>query len=316
MINIGLIGYGYWGKIYVKTLLNIKTVKLCWVCNKKTDITKQELPARVRFTKNYHDILADDTIDAVIISTPPKTHYAITKAALEAGKDVLVEKPLTDNAKDAKQLLNLAHKNAKILMVGHIFLYNPAIIELKQQIDNHELGDPYYFSSRRTSMGPVYTDVNVLWSLAPHDISIINYLNYGEMPKVITANGACYLNQGVEDVVDLVMEYKNNVKAFVHLSCLEPKRARETLVVAEKKNAIFEDTAENKLIISSSNNPQQKFIPKLNRISPLENQCLHFFYCIKTRKSPLTDGYHGYQIIKILEYAQQSLETGKPVLIS
>ncbi len=316
MINIGLIGHGYWGKIYVKTLLNLKSLNLCWIYNKHTDIPASELPQGVKFTKNYDDILADKNVHAVIIATPPSTHYKLTALALKANKDVLVEKPFTYHSEEAKNLFVLAKKTQKILMIGHIFLYNPAIIALKKYIIHHELGTLHYFYSRRTSIGPVYTDMNALWSLAPHDISIINYLNHGEMPAAIHANGASYINPGIEEVVDLVLEYPNQVKAFIHLSCLEPKRARETIVVGDKKNAIFEDTATDKLIISEPHHPQQAFIPPFNPISPLENQCLHFLECIKTRQAPLTDGWHGYQNVKILESAQQALDTGKKVSIA
>ncbi len=315
MINVGLIGCGYWGKNYVTTIEKMEELNISWIYNKHNEIPAQKLPVNVRFTKNYKDILADRNVQGVIISTPPGTHYQIAKDALEWGKDILVEKPFTYSSEEALRLLELAEKKGRIVMAGHIFLYNPAVVKLKRLIDRGELGKLYYFYSRRTGIGPFRTDINAMWNLAPHDISIINYLYNVEVPKAVSASGACFLTSGIEDVVDLVLEYENNVKAFIHVSWLEPKKARETIVVGDKKKAVFEDTSARKLALFDSDDLQSFFCPELEAISPLESQCLHFLECMTTGRQPLTDGFEGYKNVKLLESAQKSLKTGKKVAI-
>ena len=315
MINIGIIGCGYWGENYLNTIENIEKLSLCWIYNKHNEIPDHKLPAKVRFTKNYQDILDDRKIDAVIISTPPGTHYRIAKDALEAGKDVLLEKPFTTDSEEALSLLKLAALKKRILMVGHVFLYNPAIRELKKIVENKELGRLHYFYCRRTGLGPVRMDINAMWNLAPHDISIVNYLLDGQLPRTVIANGVSFLSPGVEDVVDLVLEYENNLKAFIHVGWSEPQKSRETIVVGDKKKAVIEDTARNPLAIFDSDELSQVSHPRLEKTMPLENQCLHFLECIETGKQPLTNAYTGYTNVKILECAQESLKTGETVEI-
>jgi len=313
MTKIGLIGGGYWGKNYVRTIEKIKGLELSWIYNKHNE-PSYAIPKDSKFTKNYQDILEDNETKAVIISTPERTHYKIAKEALEAGKDVLVEKSMTCSSKDALELIEISKKNSRILMVGHIFLYNPGIIELKKRIQNEELGDLFYFYSRRSAMGPVKQDINVLWYLAPHDISVINYLT-GKLPRTVSAKGACFLNRGIEDVVDFVLNYENNVRGFVHVSWTEPKKIRETSVIGSKKMAVFDDMTKDKLKVFDSSNPENFYSPKLENISPLEKQCIQFLESIRTGKQPLTNGQNGYEVVRILECAQKSLETGREIRI-
>lgn len=314
MVNVALIGCGYWGKNYVKTINEIEGMNIKWIYNKQKDILKKNIPKGTKFTKDYKKILSDNKTDAVIIATPPKTHYKIVKQALEAGKDVLVEKPMTYKSEDAIKLADLADKESNILMVGHTFLYNPAIVELKKKIDRKELGKVLYFNSRRTSRGPIRQDIGVMWDQAIHDISIINYIG-GIIPKIVSVKGKCFLTKNIEDVVSLTLEYNNGIKGFVYASWFEPKKIRETTVIGDKKVAIFDDTLEEKLKIFGRDNIKEVNSPKLEDISPLENQCLHFLKSIKTRERPLTTGYNGYEIVKILECAQKSLETNREMKI-
>ena len=313
-MKIGLIGGGHWGKNYVRTIEKIKGLELGWIYNKHNE-PGYAIPKGSKFTKNYRDILEDNETRAVVISTPEKTHYQIAKEALEAGKDVLVEKSMTCSSKDALELIEIAKKNSRILMVGHIFLYNPGIIELKKRIQDGELGDLFYFYSKRTGIIQNKPDINVLWYLAPHDISIINYLT-NKLPKSVAARGACFLNKGVEDVVDLVLNYENNVHGFVHVSWIEPKKIRETSVIGSKKMAVFDDMTNDKLKIFDSSNPEDFYSPKLDSTSPLEKQCIQFLASIKTRKQPLTNGQNGYEVVRILECAQKSLETSREIRIN
>lgn len=313
-MRLGLVGLGYWGRNYLKTLEKINDAQWGWVCspNKKNP---EDLPKDCRFTNDYDSLLEDYETKGIVVSTPPSTHYELVKSALQAGKDVLVEKPMTLSSEEALELRVLSEKKSQILMVGHLFLYHPAIVELKRRIEGKELGDLLYFYSRRTGGSPIRTDISAMWNLAPHDISIMNYL-LGQTPKNVSAEAAPPLRNGIEDAVDLILEYDRGIKGFVHVSWLEPIKRRETTVIGKGKTAIFEDTSKYKLTIFNSVNPKDFYYPILDDRSPLELQCLHFLDCIASREKPLTDGYEGYQNVRILEYAQQSLETGQRVLIN
>jgi len=316
LLKIGLIGCGYWGENYIRVLSMIDGIELAWVYSRPITKPSCELPVTARFTNNYEMILNDIRTQAVVISTPPKTHFQIAKDSLQAGKDVLVEKPTTTSSNEVLELINLADNKQRIFMVGHIFLYNPAIVELRRWIERGNFGRLNYIYCRRTGNGPVRSDVSVMWNLAPHDISIVDYLTGGKPPRAVSAHGACYLKQGIEDVVDLVLEYDDNVKAYMHLSWLEPNKMRETTVVGQAGRAVVDDTAEYKLRIYEASNMDDVQTPMLDGRSPLEEQCLHFFKCVKTRRQPLTQGIAGYKVVRIMECAQRSLEDGKQVAIS
>ena len=306
MVGVSLIGCGYWGRNYIKTLLDTEGVKLRWLYNKYEDL-EIDLPKGAKFTKNYNLILEDKETDAVILATPPKTHFDIAKKFLENGKDVLVEKPVTCDSNLALKLHKIAEKNSRVLMVGHIFLYNPAIRVLKEIINGGRegLGKILYFYSRRVSLGPIREDISSMWNLAPHDISIINFLTE-KVPKRISARGACFLKEGIEDVVDLNLEYDNGISAFVHVGWLEPLKRRDLIIIGDKKTAYFDDTVPNKIRVFEG--LEEKNIKIYQKKSPLKQECLHFLECVRERKKPLTDGYNGYVITKILEFAEKSLK--------
>jgi UDP-2-acetamido-3-amino-2,3-dideoxy-glucuronate N-acetyltransferase len=314
MTRLGLIGCGDWGKNYVQTIKQIDGMQLSWIYNRQNIIPENKLPIGSRFTCDYHSILEDDETKAVIISTPPKTHYQIAKDALEAGKDVLVEKPMTSDSDEALELFNFAREKSRILMVGHIFLYSPAIIEVKKRIKKNEFGDLYYIESRRMGMGPVRSDISAMWNLAPHDISIINHLT-GNIPTSVNARGFSFLTKGIEDVADLTLQYDNNIRGNISVSWLHPHKIRETILVGKERMAVFDDTAKNKLKLYDPSSPSNTHTPRLHEASPLENQCRHFLECIETRRQPLTNGYDGYVNVKILEAAQRSIETKREIEI-
>ena len=312
MINIALIGCGKWGKNYTNALQNIEEVNLSWVYNKSND-PMIELPADTGFTKDYHRILDDKRVDAVIISTPPGTHYRYSREALEAGKDVLVEKPMTLNSADSREIADLADKGKRILMVGHLFLYNPAIIELKKFVKNGELGEVLYFNSQRTGKGPFRSDISVMWDQAVHDISVLNFLK-NDTPIKITARGISFLNNNIEDVVALDMEYSDGSRGLVYASWYEPEKIRKTTIVGSKKTVIFDDCSKAKLRVFDNidiEKPPLSLDPGC--ISPLENQCIQFVKSIKAREKPISDGHLGHSIVQILEHAQKSLETGASI---
>jgi len=311
MLNVALIGAGNWGKRYLNTLVGMEGIQVRWLYNRRTEFPDSAIPRGARFTRDLVQVLNDTETTAVIISTPPRTHYPIARDALEAGKDVLLEKPMTETSRDALKLTRLAEREQRILMVGHIFLYNPAVDELRRMVEEHEFGRLFYIFSRRTSMGP-RTDVSCMWDLAPHDLSIMNHLN-GGIPKAVSARGVSYLKPGIEDVADLVVEYNNEVTGFIHLSWLEPKKIRETTVVGENRVAVLDDTTEEKLQVYELSDMENAVTPELDPLTPLEKQCLHFRDCVATRKRPLTDGYQGYVNVRILECAQQALDTRRRI---
>jgi len=312
VIKIGLIGGGYWGEKYLKTLGLMKDVQVNWIYNKH--LLPKGSTLNSKFTRDYKKILKDKETTAVIIATPPLTHYQIAKDALNAGKDVLVEKPMTCSSKRSLELHNLSLKNSQILMVGHIFLYHPAIIELKKRIKKQELGDLFYFHSIRTG-GKPRKDIDVMWNLAPHDISTINYLTE-KMPSKVSARGKNFLANGVEDVVNMDLTYNSNIKGFIHISQISPEKIRRITLVGSKKSAIFDDCSVKKLKIFENQAAQNFICPKLKKVSPLENQCLHFLNCIQTRAQPLTDGREGYENDLILERAQESLKREEDIQIN
>ncbi len=308
MIKVALVGCGYWGKNYLRTLEQIPELKLAWVCNRRPLDKNLTLPPDCKFTKNYRDILTDETVQGVIIATPATTHHTLARQALEQGKDVLVEKPLTTNSKEALALERLAQKHERVLMVGHIFLFNPALLKLKELMARRELGPINHIYSQRSGPGPRAKDVDVLWHLAPHDIVIANFL-IGQTPLAVTATRA-----GV-DAVTATLQYKTTT-VFTYVSWNEPVKTRQTIVVGSKKTALFDDVAETKLKVYDTADPSQVSYPPLAASpSPLEQECRHFLDCLRTRKKPLADGRAGYENVKILEELSRATETTKPRLI-
>ena len=297
MIKVGLIGAGYWGGNYIKTIEGMSNAKLSWVYNRQNQIPVNKLPHDSKFTTDYGDILRDGSTSAVIIATPPETHYKIAKDALRAGKDVLVEKPMTYSSNEALELSELAKKKSRILMVGHIFLYNQAMEGLKKMIDRGDLGNLLYLEFRRMGMAK-RTETNAMWCLAPHDVSIANHL-LGEIPKSVSATGESWIKQGVEDITHLELEYGGGAKADISSAWIYPEKIRKIILVGTKKMAVFDDLAQNQVetFELTREGPVESF--RFEGISPLERQCAHFFDCVKTRKESLTSGQRGYENVRI-----------------
>jgi len=312
MIGFGLVGVGSWGVNYIETIKKISEVQLRWVYSP----SKNALPVLLKdckFTNNYENLLEDNEVKGIIISTPPATHYDLAKAALNANKDVLVEKPMTLYSKEALELHNLSLEKSKILMVGHIYIYHPGVQKLKEIIKQGELEDLFYFHSERCNLEQKRFDVNVLWDLAPHDFSIMNYLFEGS-PVSINVQGNTVFNSGVENIMDVLFEYSKNFSGSVHNSWISPKKKREIILVGRNKYALFDDLSKKKLMLYDQNK-HLSYYPPLSKKNPLEIECLHFLDCIMNKKQPLTGGYEGYVNVKLLEAAQQSLISGKKVFI-
>ncbi|MEA2078435.1 MAG: Gfo/Idh/MocA family oxidoreductase [Pseudomonadota bacterium] len=335
MVKLAVVGVGGWGKNLARNYFQIPDCELKYICD--TDISKLEqlqtqLPGTLTCTR-YEDMLEDSEIQALVIATPAPTHYKLCKAALEAGKDVYVEKPFVLDVDEAEELIRLAEQNERILMVGHLLEYHPIITKLKQMIDTDELGNVYYIYNQRVNLGTVRTDENALWNFAPHDISSILYL-LGKEPTDVAARGQSYLQKGIEDVVFLTLNFNDKSMAHIHVSWLDPHKVRKITIVGSKKMAVFDDLeSSEKLRIydkgASNSSDYDTFaeyvslrfgditIPYVKVGEPLRLECEHFLECVRERKQPVSDGHDGLRVTKVLDAAERSLKSnGVPIAIT
>lgn len=316
MLNVGIVGAGYWGKNYLRKFSELDGSRVLWCSDldvKCLEKVRQQYPS-IRLSVNYQDILRDPAIDVVCIATPASTHYAICKDALESNKHVLIEKPLALTSGEGEKLVRLSEKKETVLMVDHTFLYNAAIRKLKEYVSNGNLGDIRYFSFVRTSFGPIRSDVNALWDLAPHDISMLQFLHVFK-PSSIYAIGQSYLKKSVEDVVFVTVRYPDKVIANIQVSWLQPGKTRKVFVVGSEKTAVFDDLEESQKLKIIANNGET-VVPSIDHSEPLKNVCACFLECVSNNSKPLADGKNGLEVVKILENAQRSLELGNEVRFS
>lgn len=316
--QIGLIGAGAWGKNHLRNLYNLGVLNC--VLETSAQMTKQlkaEYP-ELEFVKGLDDILGKEEIKGIVIAAPAEMHFELTKKALLAGKDVLVEKPLALNVKDGEELVKLAEENKRILMVGHILQYHSAVIKLKEMIDNGELGQIRYIYSNRLNIGKLRTEENVLWSFAPHDISLIIMFMNGEGPYKVDTHGGSYLSSDIYDTTLTTMEFKNGVKGHVFVSWLHPFKEQKLVVVGSEKMVVFDDLSKEKLFIYPHKIKWEKgkipvakkedFITlDLELKQPLEEELKHFIHCVEIRSIPKTDGREGLTVLRVLEEAQKKL---------
>jgi UDP-2-acetamido-3-amino-2,3-dideoxy-glucuronate N-acetyltransferase len=314
---VAVIGCGYWGKNLVRVFSQLGALRL--VCD--TDPARfAALPIQgspPRYTDKLADVLADAEVKAVAIATPAATHYQVVKQCLEAGKDVFVEKPLALNADEGRQLVALAGERSRILMVGHILLYHPAIVKLRQLIEQGALGRLLYCYSNRLNMGLIRTEENILWSFAPHDISVMLHL-LGEEPVSAEAEGQSYLTPGVVDVTLSRLRFRSGVTGHVFVSWLHPSKEQKLVVVGSEQMAVFDDTAQQKLLLYphrvdwASRAPRaikaEAVAVELEKAEPLSAECRHFLDCVAGRRTPLSDGREGLRVLKVLDACQRSLE--------
>lgn len=331
MINLGIIGCGYWGPNLLRNFLEVAQTRVQVVAEldeARLKYLAQKYPS-LKTTKDYEEILRSD-IEAVVIATPAATHYALAKEALAHKKHVLVEKPLAMTSSEAEELISLAEKNKCTLMVGHTFEYNPAVQALKRYVQGGELGQPYYIYSQRLNLGVIRQDVNALWNLAPHDISILIYL-LEKMPVSVVARGYDFIQPGIEDLVFLTLQFSDELVAHVHVSWLDPSKVRRMTLVGSRKMIIYDDTAEAKLKIHEKGITRENIheclgrfddfgefqllksagnvvLPRIDFVEPLRLEADHFVDCIVKGKRPLTDGENGLRVVRVLEAAQRSLK--------
>jgi len=329
MVKIALIGVGYWGKNLARVFSQLGNLAVICDSDPVQLARMKQLYKDIKTCGDYAEILKDSHVDGVAVVTPAITHYAVAKKALEAGKHVFVEKPMTLSAAEGEELTGIAEKKDLRLMVGHLMEYHPAVEALKSLIDSGDLGRIYYVYSQRLNLGKIRQDENALWSFAPHDLSVILYL-LGEGVTKVYATGESYLQDGIEDVVFVNLRYKDGRIANVHLSWLDPNKKRELTIVGSKKMAIFDDMqAEEKLKIydkgADINTSYQSYgefltlrfgsvyIPKIEMKEPLLIECRHFIDCIENKRQPRSDGKDGLRVTRLLEAAQRSLKQGVPV---
>ncbi len=335
---IAVVGTGYWGKNLVRTFYQLGHLKSC--CDLDTNRLqelKQQYPGIVT-SDRYEEILQDDEIQGVVLVVPAKDHFRLARQALEAGKDLYIEKPMALNTRDAEELLQRANRKGRILMVGHLLLYHPAVQKMKHLIDTGDLGELYYLYGQRVNFGLLRRDENAMWSLAPHDLSILTYL-FQEEPVSVSARGSCYIqrNTGTEDVIFLNIRFADQKMANFQLSWLDPHKIRKTTIVGSKKMIVFDDmeaTEKIRIYDKGVETPNyipryesygealtlhtgDVYIPRIKMVEPLKTECEHFIDCIQTRRTPRSDGLNGLMVVRILEAAQTSLDRrGEPVPVT
>ena len=320
-IGIALVGCGYWGKNLARNFSSIKGFNLKMIFDLKEEnrnYVRKKIGASAG--SDYREIWKRDDIQAVAIAVTTSRHFEIAREALLNNKDVFVEKPLALSVKDSEELVRLARQKNKILMVGHLLKYHPSVRWIKKYLSSGEMGDIYYLYSERLNLGKVRSDENALFSLSPHDISVILYFLDKE-PLEVSARGEWYLHPGIEDVIFFTLRFSNKILAHIHVSWLDPHKVRRMTLVGKKKMLVFDDLEEVKKIKiyeTDYKHIRSKIVntPPLDLTEPLKLECLHFLECLRTRETPLSCGRDGVKVLKVLEAAQISLKnSGKPVKI-
>ena len=326
MLTVGVIGCGYWGPNLIRNFINLKDaeVKVCSdIDEKRLEHMKQLYPS-LATTTDYKEVINDESIDAVVIATPVSTHYTLAAEALEAGKHVFCEKPLTQSVEEGVKLVDLADEKGRTLMVGHTFVYTAAVNKVKDLINSGELGDIYYMSTARVNLGLFQEDINVVWDLAPHDVSIMNYV-LGTRPVAVSAVGHSYIQPEIQDVSFITMRYPGSILTNLHVSWLNPNKIRSTTVVGSKKMLVYDDISSLEKIriydkgvdviphydtfgeFQLSYRYGDIHIPKLNEAEPLKMECQHFIDCIEGT-DPQSSGRHGLEVLIVLDAIDRSMK--------
>lgn len=327
MGEIAVVGTGYWGKNLVRNFNTLGALHSICDTNQETlDSFKQQYPD-VQGVQSFSALLNDPVVKGIAISTPAETHATMARESILAGKDVYIEKPLCLSESEGLELNKLAKEHGRVLMVGHLLWYHPMVLKLKELIDAGDLGRIQYIYSNRLNLGKLRREENVLWSFAPHDISVILGLT-GEMPQSIRAQGGNFLHRRIADTTVTLLNFSSGIRAHIFVSWLHPFKEQKLIVVGEKQMAVFDDTApwEEKLqlyphTIEWSNNvpvaskAEREFV-SVAQDEPLRAECLHFLECIESRQTPRTDGEEGLRVLSVLNACQASLEQEKKITLS
>lgn len=328
-ISVGVVGCGYWGPNLVRNFSSLPECQLRLICDVDTDRLKhlQNLYPGLRGSTEYDKLLNGAGLDAIVIATSVQTHFKMAKESLLAGKHTFIEKPMATSSAECEELLALAKKKGLVLMVGHTFLYSPPVRMMKRIVDDGDLGEIRYIASRRLNLGLFQKDINVVWDLAPHDISIILHI-MGEDPISVNCQGDAHVTGGVEDVAMLCLNFPRNRSAIIHSSWLDPRKVREMTIVGSRRMIVYDDVAPLEKIkifdvrverpphydtfaeFHYSYHYGDMYVPYLKQEEPLKVECQHFLECIQEGKTPATSGHDGMKVVSILEASNKSLKLG------
>ncbi len=334
MTTVGVIGCGYWGPNLIRNFADNEAARLRWVCD--TDAKRlagigRRYPS-VRSATDCGALFGDPELDAVVVATPVGTHYEFVRRALEAGKHVLVEKPFTACAREANELTRLAEVRGLTLMVDHTFVYTGAVRKIKEIVESGELGELLYFDSVRINLGLFQRDINVVWDLAPHDLSIMDFL-VGREPVALTATGSCHVERGIENIAYVMLRFADDFIAHFHFNWLSPVKIRRTLIAGSRKMIVYDDIEPTEKvrvydkgvttnIVHGEDDKEEAYrtlvsyrtgdvwVPKLDSTEALHYVCAEFLAAIAERRQPLTDGAAGTRVVRLLEAAQASIREG------
>lgn len=333
-VGVAVVGCGAWGRNLVRTFHTLPSSRLVGVADLDEGRLAQmraQFPG-IRGTTDFASLLADPAVEAVVVGASAAAHHALALQSIAAGKHTYVEKPLALSAAHAREMVVAAEERGVRLMVGHLLLYHPAVLYLKRLLDAGELGDVLYVYSQRLNLGTVRRDENALWSFAPHDVAVVNFL-MGALPESVSARGQAYLRKGVEDVVFAVLRYPGGRIAQVHVSWLDPHKVRRTTLVGSRKMAVFDDgeASEKVRVYDKGANLSREYatygeylglrhgdvlIPRIDATEPLVAEAEHFLECVRTGARPRSDGTDGLAVVEVLEAATASLsKDGAPVPI-
>lgn len=325
-LSVGVVGCGYWGPNLIRNFRELPDCRLRLMCDVVPERLKHlsALHPGVETTGDFRDLIERSDLDAVVVATPVREHFKMAKAALEAGKHVLMEKPMAASSAECEELNHLARRANLVLMVGHTFLYSMPVRKIREIIASKDVGEIQYINARRLNLGLFQTDINVAWDLAPHDLSIILYL-MDESPVSVNCHGSGHVSSRVEDVTHMCLTFGNGRMATIHNSWLEPRKVREMTIVGTKRMIVYDDVEplEKVSIYDSrvevpphydnfgefqySYHYGDRYVPRIPQTEPLKLQCAHFLSCIRSGATPLSNGRHGLEVVRILEAANESL---------
>jgi predicted dehydrogenase len=331
--EIGVIGCGYWGPNLIRNFRSLPDCHLKSICDVSEDRLRHltNLYPGVEAETKYETLLKDSSLDAIVIATSVKHHFPMAKASLLAGKHTLVEKPLAASVEQCEELIAIAKKQGLVLMVGHTFLYSPAVRKIKEIVDKNDIGELRYISARRLNLGLFQKDINVAWDLAPHDISIILYIMQ-ESPYSVNCRGAAHITPGIEDVTSMNLHFSNEKSAVIQSSWLDPKKVREMTIVGSERMIVYDDVSAQEKIkiydVRVKRPPHYDsfaefhyayhygdiYSPFIKQDEPLKTECQHFVDCIQNGRTPITSGTKGLEVVRILEASSASIKlNGAPI---
>jgi predicted dehydrogenase len=335
-IKVGVVGCGYWGPNLIRNFRSLPECSMKVMCDLSEDRLKHlhSLYPEVAGETRFAQLVNDASLDAIVVATAVKFHFPMAKASLLAGKNTLIEKPLALSTAECEELIEIARKQGLVLMVGHTFLYSAPVRKIKEIVDRGDVGEIRYISARRLNLGLFQKDINVAWDLAPHDISIIQYIMQ-EKPHSINCRGAAHITPGIEDVTSMSLHFTKDRSALIHSSWLDPRKIRDMTIVGSKRMIVYDDVAPQEKIkiydVRVDRPPHydtfaefqyayhygDMYSPYIKQDEPLKTECQHFLSCIRDKVTPLTSGTKGLEVVQILEASSESLKKdGAPIDLS